>query len=232
MAVTAPAPLFHPHHTLADRLVLENLYHDIHRHAAAVASSPAEKSQHPPSSNIPPTDDNDARTTARLHALNDPAHPDFEPCVFARYDARDLSVRARRWLLDPYRRAAARVVRHPTDVVFLTNILWNAAVTLPSAALLLAGGGGGGSAGTRWWWWVHGVAHVLQVVWCMGPFTLMMHNHIHNGGVLRAGWAWLDRGFPYVLEPLLGHTWDSYYYHHVKHHHVESNGERGRASLA
>ena len=22
----------------------------------------------------------------------------------------------------------------------------------------------------------------------------------------------------------MGHTWDSYYYHHVKHHHVEGNG--------
>lgn len=32
---------------------------------------------------------------------------------------------------------------------------------------------------------------------------------------------------PYLAvhtEPLMGHTWDSYYYHHVKHHHVEGNG--------
>ncbi|KAI7203019.1 acylamide-delta3(E)-desaturase [Hortaea werneckii] len=43
-------------------------------------------------------------------------------------------------------------------------------------------------------------------------------------GILNSSWAWLDKTFPYVLEPLMGHTWDSYYYHHVKHHHVEGNG--------
>lgn len=43
-------------------------------------------------------------------------------------------------------------------------------------------------------------------------------------GILNSSWAWLDKAFPYVLEPLMGHTWDSYYYHHVKHHHVEGNG--------
>ncbi|KAI5806097.1 fatty acid desaturase-domain-containing protein, partial [Geopyxis carbonaria] len=54
----------------------------------------------------------------------------------------------------------------------------------------------------------------------------MLHNHNHNGGVLtrRGPWAVFDKLFPYVLEPLMGHTWDSYYNHHVKHHHVEANG--------
>ena len=52
----------------------------------------------------------------------------------------------------------------------------------------------------------------------------MLHNHIHNNGVLAKRYAWLDKSFPYILEPLMGHTWDSYYYHHVKHHHVEGNG--------
>ena len=35
---------------------------------------------------------------------------------------------------------------------------------------------------------------------------------------------WLGITFPYIAEPLMGHTWDSYYYHYVKHHPVESNG--------
>ena len=52
----------------------------------------------------------------------------------------------------------------------------------------------------------------------------MLHNHIHNNGILAKKYAWFDKSFPYILEPLMGHTWDSYYYHHVKHHHVESNG--------
>jgi len=34
----------------------------------------------------------------------------------------------------------------------------------------------------------------------------------------------LDHTFPYVLEPMMGHTWDSYWAHHCKMHHVEGNG--------
>ena len=52
----------------------------------------------------------------------------------------------------------------------------------------------------------------------------MLHNHIHNNGVLALEYSLFDKLWPYVLEPLMGHTWDSYYYHHVKHHHVENNG--------
>jgi len=33
-----------------------------------------------------------------------------------------------------------------------------------------------------------------------------------------------DKLFPYLLDPLMGHSWNTYYYHHVKHHHVEGNG--------
>jgi hypothetical protein len=52
----------------------------------------------------------------------------------------------------------------------------------------------------------------------------MLHNHIHNNGVLAKQYAFFDRMVPYILEPLMGHTWDSYFYHHVKHHHCEGNG--------
>ncbi|KKY23691.1 putative acylamide-delta3desaturase [Phaeomoniella chlamydospora] len=31
-------------------------------------------------------------------------------------------------------------------------------------------------------------------------------------------------------DPLMGHTWNSYYYHHVKHHHVEGNGPNDLSS--
>jgi hypothetical protein len=60
--------------------------------------------------------------------------------------------------------------------------------------------------------------------WYCGAFTIMLHNHIHNNGVLSKRYAFFDFTLPYILEPLMGHTWDSYYYHHVKHHHCEGNG--------
>lgn len=43
-------------------------------------------------------------------------------------------------------------------------------------------------------------------------------------GVLSARFGLFDNIFPYITDPLMGHTWNSYFYHHVKHHHVEGNG--------
>jgi hypothetical protein len=64
----------------------------------------------------------------------------------------------------------------------------------------------------------------------MGAYTLLKHQHIHMRGVLSKKYALVDRIFPYILDPLMGHTWNSYYYHHVKHHHVESNGPNDLSS--
>lgn len=195
---TATIPPINAYLTHADQIVLSNLGQDIHTHGNA-----PKKSQ-----------DYDDQTLQRLRALNDPTHPDFAPCIFAMYDDKDLSHWVKQYFVNPYCSAAAKITRHPTDVVFLTNILWNLFITLPSALYLFYN-----------FSYMHGILHTVQAAWCMGPFTLMMHNHIHNNGVLAKYWGWLDFSFPYLLEPLLGHTWDSYYYHHVKHHHVEGNGK-------
>ncbi|OAA65225.1 phosphoinositide 3-kinase regulatory subunit 4 [Niveomyces insectorum RCEF 264] len=124
-----------------------------------------------------------------------------------------------RFLLEPYVRLVRRhVVRYETDVVFATHLLLYFATVVPSAATLLL---------VRFTW-LHGLLHAVAVLGgCMGSYTIMMHQHIHQGGVLRRDRWWtaaVDRLFPYLLDPLFGHTWNSYYYHHVKHHHVEGNG--------
>ncbi|EME39470.1 hypothetical protein DOTSEDRAFT_75217 [Dothistroma septosporum NZE10] len=157
--------------------------------------------------------EHDKLSITRLEAYNDPNSPDFAPTVFTTWDSKDLPVWVNEYLVKPYARMAMRVVRHPTDVVFLTHIILYMTVNLGSAAWLFYR-----------FTYIHGVLHLAYTGWNIGPFTLMMHNHIHNNGVLAKKWKWFDSVFPYVLEPLLGHTWDSYYYHHVKHHHVESNG--------
>jgi hypothetical protein len=64
----------------------------------------------------------------------------------------------------------------------------------------------------------------------MGAYTLLKHQHIHMRGVLSKNYAFVDRLFPYILDPMMGHTWNSYYYHHVKHHHVEGNGPNDLSS--
>ncbi|KAL9078149.1 MAG: hypothetical protein Q9157_002943 [Trypethelium eluteriae] len=185
-----------PYLTGPDHVVLSNLFHDV---------------QKPLSHHSSTSTDKDA--IAQLQALNDEKNPGFQPTVFTTWDEKDLPPWINDYLVKPYTTWAKSVVRHPTDVVFLTHIITYFLVSVPSAILLF-----------YHFTWVHGVLHAIWSLWCAGSFTLMMHNHIHNNGVLSKSWAWLDYTFPYILEPLMGHTWDSYYYHHVKHHHVESNG--------
>lgn len=160
-----------------------------------------------------PARDADKTAIAHVKALNDAKDARFQPTVFVTWDDKDIPEPLNRYLVRPYARLATTIVRHPTDVVFLTHILLYFSVNLSSAVYLFHN-----------FTWLHGIAHAVYTLWCAGSFTLMMHNHIHNNGVLAPAYKWFDFVFPYILEPLMGHTWDSYYYHHVKHHHVEGNG--------
>ncbi|UNI14802.1 hypothetical protein JDV02_001397 [Purpureocillium takamizusanense] len=72
--------------------------------------------------------------------------------------------------------------------------------------------------------YLHGLFHILMQLYYIGTYTLMMHQHIHMRGILARKYSRLDHLFPYFTDPLMGHTWNSYFYHHVKHHHVEGNG--------
>jgi hypothetical protein len=80
--------------------------------------------------------------------------------------------------------------------------------------------------------WIHGFAHVVMQVYYSGTYTLMRHQHIHMAGILvkKFPYSAVDILFPYVTDPLMGHTWNSYYYHHIKHHHVEGNGPEDLSS--
>lgn len=161
-----------------------------------------------------------------MKGLNDPTHPDFEPTVFSTWDLRDLATRlppvVYQNLLLPYIAWAQTIARHPTDVVMVTHLLIYFTVSVPSALWLFY----------RFSYW-HAAVHFAMQFWQMGTYTLMMHQHIHAGGVLSKDKAWtrlFDRLFPYLLDPLMGHTWNTYFYHHVKHHHVEGNGPNDLSS--
>lgn len=148
-------------------------------------------------------------------------HEQFEPTVFSGIDLSSIqlphSVDA--WVLRPYIRVARRIVRFDTDVVMLTHLLLYFCTSVPSAAFLF------------WkFTWAHGLLHFVMQVTYMGTYSLMMHQHIHIRGVLSKKLALFDTLFPYITDPLMGHTWNSYFYHHVKHHHVEGNGPNDLSS--
>lgn len=195
----SPQPAFY---TVSDNVVLKELYDDINESTNKTDKKLA---------------GDDRPSLSLLSNLNDDKHPDFQPTIFSTWDIdlKDAKISDDLFanILQRYVAWARRIVRHPTDVIFLNHIILYFVTALPSAIYLFYD-----------FHWVHGFLHTLMIVWYSGSFTLMMHNHIHRNGVLSKPYAAFDWLFPYILEPLMGHTWDSYYYHHVKAHHVEGNG--------
>ncbi|KAK3323080.1 hypothetical protein B0H66DRAFT_555776 [Apodospora peruviana] len=196
--------------TRPDRLVLQQLCNDIS------ASSAANKNEG--NDNDSTDDTGNAQTVAALRALNDPKDARFEPTVFTTWDIDEI--RSSRFmpgfvlrLLESYISWARHVVRTETDVVMVTHLLLYFCTSLPSAILLFCR-----------FSWLHAVGHLAMQGYYMGPYTLLKHQHIHMRGVLDKRFEVVDQGFPYFMDLLMGHTWHSYFYHHVKHHHVEGNG--------
>ncbi|OJJ74556.1 hypothetical protein ASPBRDRAFT_120754 [Aspergillus brasiliensis CBS 101740] len=201
-----PSTFIDPYLTPPDRLVLDNLLLDGQRSPEKIKSSGG-------TPDVP--SDADA-TVSQLEAFNDPRHADFVPTILFTWDLKDIKLPPLldAWLLQPYIKVARSIVRMDTDVVMLTHLLLYFTTSVPSAIYLF-----------RNFHWFHGVLHWIMQSYYVGTYTLMMHQHIHMGGILNKRHCWLfDTLFPYITDPLMGHTWNSYYYHHVKHHHVEGNG--------
>ncbi|OTA59205.1 hypothetical protein K449DRAFT_385235 [Hypoxylon sp. EC38] len=167
----------------------------------------------------------DERDLTTMKALNDPTNQNFEPTVFCSVDLQDLSSRLHpliyRHVLSPYVKWAQGIARHPSDVVMVTHLILYFTTSVPSALWLY-----------YHFTYLHGIAHFIMQFYYLGTYTLMMHQHIHGGGVLRKQPLihLFDITFPYITDPLMGHTWNTYYYHHVKHHHVEGNGPEDLSS--
>jgi hypothetical protein len=163
---------------------------------------------------MPDVPDYERQTIQDLKDLNNPKSSAFDPTVFVSVDTPNItSPVLRKWVIDPYIRWACGVVRVETDVVMLTHLFLYLFTSIPSALYLFY----------NFHWW-HGMLHPVMQVYYMGSYTLMMHQHIHMRGILKKKYSLIDLGFPYVTDPMMGHTWNSYYFHHVKHHHVEGNG--------
>ncbi|GIC84297.1 uncharacterized protein Aud_000112 [Aspergillus udagawae] len=192
-----PSTFIDPYLTLPDQLVLQELLKN--EEAESKTSKTSE-------------------TVQTLQCLNNPKEVGFDPTVFQFWDTHQLRTQlppfVRKYALDPYIAWAQEIARHPTDVVMVTHLLVYFGISIPSAIWLHC----------YYFTWIHGLLHWILHVWFAGTYTLMKHQYVHMNGVLAPKYQVLDRLFPYFVDPLLGHTWNSYYYHHVKHHHVEGNG--------
>lgn len=153
--------------------------------------------------------------------MNDPKDAHFEESITSTWDFDQIKLPLflEKLVLRPYVRIAKSIVRVDTDVIMLTHLLLYFSTSLPSAIQLF-----------RNFSWIHGILHFIMQFTYMGSYTLLMHQHIHMRGVLNKRFALFDSLFPYITDPLMGHTWNSYFYHHVKHHHVEGNGPNDLSS--
>ena len=60
-------------------------------------------------------------------------------------------------------------------------------------------------------------------------YMSMLHISSHRP-LYADGFKMLNGVIPFVLALGFGQTWNTYFYHHVKHHHVEDNGRNDLSS--
>ncbi|KAH6842783.1 fatty acid desaturase [Chaetomium sp. MPI-CAGE-AT-0009] len=224
--------IYSPELTIPDTLLLRNLADDIQRHREIkgassnvdrdegyVSTGSGRSAAQDAVNKYGISEERDASDIQTLNGLNDPDSEDFEPTVMSSLDLGDLQSKLPAVVYQnvvlPYIAWARTIVRHDTDVVMLTHLIMYFTTSLPSAVWLF-----------YHFTYLHGIFHFVMQFWYMGTYTLMMHQHIHMSGVLakRPLLRVFDTLFPYITDPLMGHTWNTYFYHHVKHHHVEGNG--------
>ncbi|KAG9201751.1 hypothetical protein G6514_005367 [Epicoccum nigrum] len=215
--------LYYPHAadlTVADKLVLGHLEKDYEKFEVTPDASPVDAAEESDDSATKHTQDSEQQTIEYLKNINDPKSDDFQTTVFSTWDLPDIkNPILRKWIIDPYVYWAKGIVRTETDVIMITHLLTYLCTSVPSALYLFYN--------FRWW---HGVLHSAVQLYYMGPYTLLMHQHIHMRGVLNKKYGLVDAIFPYIFDPLMGHTWNSYFFHHVKHHHIEGNGPNDLSS--
>ncbi|KAF2083510.1 hypothetical protein K490DRAFT_76497 [Saccharata proteae CBS 121410] len=217
----SPDTYVDPALTRPDLLVLQRLLHD--NEIAEKGAGPigggktqAEDEKHDSAIELAekiPLDD--GSTIETLNALNNPKHAEFEPTIFVLWDLKDINLPPflNDYVLQPYIRWARRTVRVETDVVMLTHLILYFTTSVPSALYLFHN-----------FTYPHAILHWIMQSYYVGTYNLMMHQHIHMRGILAKKYWLFDQAFPYLLDPLFGHTWNTYFFHHVKHHHVEGNG--------
>ncbi|CAJ0542905.1 Ff.00g003120.m01.CDS01 [Fusarium sp. VM40] len=216
--------VFHPQLTKADTLILEGLRQDIKEYTPkkeALPSQNGKRANGKTETEVNASQPRDEDLLRHLQALNNPKDAHFEPSVTTNWemDQIKLPIFLEKFVLRPYIRIGQSIVRVETDVIMLTHLLLYFSTSVPSAIYLFYNFN-----------WIHGILHFLMQFTYMGSYTLLMHQHIHMRGVLNKKFALFDHLYPYITDPLMGHTWNSYFYHHVKHHHVEGNGPNDLSS--
>jgi hypothetical protein len=121
-------------------------------------------------------------------------------------------------LLARYTRFLSRFVTDPRDTVFVSYMVSYTLIIIPSAITLMVHFN-----------WIHAALHILFLAVGTAPYILMLHCICHRK-IAKPDYPWLEGIVHYVLNPFMGQSWNTFYYHHVKHHHIEGNGPKDLSS--
>jgi hypothetical protein len=111
-----------------------------------------------------------------------------------------------------YCKWAEQFLLDPRDVIFVSHIFYSFLTVVPSALYLLYSFN-----------WIHAILHTVLLGVSIPPYILMLHCICHKRCGNSKGW-WVDFSVHYILGLFHGETVNTFYYHHVKHHHIEDNG--------
>lgn len=115
-------------------------------------------------------------------------------------------------LLRWYSGIVTPLVADARDAVFITHMLFFLVTVVPSAIGLMLS-----------FSWPHAICHTVFLGVFIAPFILMLHCMCHRK-IASKDHPWVEGVVHWVLSPFMGETWNTFYFHHVKHHHVEDNG--------
>jgi len=112
-------------------------------------------------------------------------------------------------------RIAERFIHDRRDIPFLRLMAVTTLTVVTSGLALFVPG--------LFSWWL-AAAHLVVVIYFMGPFVLMLHNTSHRR-LFRRPWGFMNYYIPWVLGPFFGESPETYFAHHVGMHHPENNLE-------
>ncbi|KAJ1560680.1 hypothetical protein HK096_007623 [Nowakowskiella sp. JEL0078] len=134
----------------------------------------------------------------------DPDHPDaFIPVP-----------QATNW----YRKFVISTLRDPRDLEIFNFALFMTIVIIPSGLFLFYK-----------FTYIHAILHLAVLIPNIEMHVHALHNACHRPLFKKDSWL-LSLWIPYILGPFCGQTWNTYYFHHIKMHHIADNGPEDASS--
>ncbi|KAJ3120714.1 hypothetical protein HK098_004400 [Nowakowskiella sp. JEL0407] len=117
-----------------------------------------------------------------------------------------------------YEKFVISLLRDSRDLDIINFSLYMTLTVVPSAFLLFYR-----------FSYIHAIIHLILLVPTLEKYVHALHNACHRP-IFVKGASLLNLWIPYIIGPFCGQTWNTYYFHHIKMHHVADNGPEDASS--